>query len=73
MSGHDQPGTGQQGGRAAEPELSRGVGRRGFLKGVGALGAAGMAGLAAPVGPGSLAAAGRASRARPAGQRQLTT
>lgn len=71
MTGHDQPGPGQQGERAVEPELSREVGRRGFLKGVGALGAAGVAGLAAPALAGRPAVAGRVSRARSAGATPL--
>src|SRR5215470_1165725 len=47
MTVHDQPGTGQDG---HEPGTapSSGVGRRGFLKGMGALGAAGLAGVSAP-------------------------
>ena len=63
MTGHDQPGTGQ-GGCGPEPRLSSRVGRRGFLKGVGALGAAGLAGVSAPALAGTQAAASRTSAAR---------
>src|SRR5215467_3768743 len=63
MTGHDQPGAGQ-GGCGPEPRLSSGVGRRGFLKGVGALGAAGLAGVSAPALAGPQAAGSRTSAAR---------
>ena len=66
MTGHDQPGSGQQGGRGPEPAHSPRVGRRGFLKGISALGAVGMAGVAAPGLPGTRTVASRASTARSA-------
>jgi hypothetical protein len=66
MTGHDQPGTGKQGGRGPEPAHSPGVGRRGFLKGISALGAAGMAGVAAPSLAGARTVASRTSTARSA-------
>ena len=64
MTGHDQLGTGQQGGPGPEPAHSPGVGRRGFLKGISALGAAGMAGVAAPSLAGTRTVASRTSTAR---------
>ena len=76
MTGHDRPGTGQQGGHGTEPAPSRGVGRRDFLRGIGALGAVGVtgaAGLAGVAGPAlastrtvaSRASIGRQARATP--------
>src|SRR5262249_57803399 len=64
MTDHDHPGTARQGGRGPGPTLSPGVGRRGFLKGVGALGAAGLAGVSAPALAGTQAVASRTSAAR---------
>src|SRR5215468_5318556 len=72
MTGHDRPGTGQQGGHGTEPAPSRGVGRRDFLRGIGALGAvgvtgaAGLAGAAAPALAGTRTVASRASIGRQA-------
>ena len=66
MTGHNQPGTGRQGERGPGPSLSLGVGRRGFLKGIGALGAAGIAGVAAPGLAGISTVASRTSAARTA-------
>src|SRR6516162_10842675 len=66
MTGHDQPGSGLQGGRGPESAHSPRVGRRGFLKGISALGAVGMAGVAAPGLPGTRTVASRASTARSA-------
>jgi len=48
MTDHDQPDTERQGEREPGPALSPGVARRGFLKGMGALGVAGLAGVSAP-------------------------
>src|SRR5262249_11286252 len=72
MTGHDRPGTGQQGGHGTEPAPSRGVGRRDFLRGIGALGAvgvtgaAGLAGAAAPALASPRTVASRASIGRQA-------
>jgi phospholipase C len=65
MTDHDQPGTGHDG---REPGLapSPGFGRRGFLKGIGALGAAGLAGVSASALAGTPAVASRTSAIRQA-------
>src|SRR5215469_18765080 len=64
MTDHNQPDTERQGERGPGPALSPGVGRRGFLKGMGALGAAGLAGVSAPALAGTPAAATRTSATR---------
>ena len=61
MTDHDQPSTERQDERGPGPALSPGVGRRGFLKGVGALGAAGLAGVSAPALAGARAVPSRTS------------
>jgi len=66
MTGHDQPGTGQQDGRGPEPPLSPVVGRRDFLREIGALGAVGMTGVAGPVLAGTRTVASRTSTTRSA-------
>ena len=73
MTGHNQSGTGRQGERGPGASLSLGVGRRGFLKGIGALGAAGMAGVAAPGLAGTPTVASRTSAARTARARAQAT
>src|SRR5258708_3392792 len=66
MAGYEQPGPGREGMDDRAPALSPRVGRRTFLKGVGALGAAG---IAAPVLSGTRALATTGARSARAAAR----